>query len=442
MHATAHGPHAPRRRFLRAALATLGAAAVQRAARADGPTVATARLAADFDPVATVWLGHDAGHEAFTGDLAAAIAPHAPIGMLVRDAASEARARVLLAERRLDLSRVQFVRDALAPFFLRDPVVFGVDADGEAFVVDFQWTHYGWRHWCRRLHAGEPDAAEACARTDDVQSGGLDRRFADALGLSTFRSPLAIEGGGVEVNGRGLLIANAQLWRSRNPGLSAMELERELRRLPGIRKVIWLPRGLAQDPLHRGTITGRYVGWGTGGHTDEFVRFADARTVLLAWGGEADMRRHPVARLNQVRMQTNYEILSHSTDQDGQPLRILKVPLPRTMDREVVLEAQEDYRPLGAWAASQFPAAEGRQPGDTLRQVAASSYLNHLVVNDLVLLPDYVPYGTPARRQQEVRQIYQEAFPGRTILFIDAMQANWVGGGIHCATLQEPAAPA
>ena len=34
------------------------------------------------------------------------------------------------------------------------------------------------------------------------------------------------------------------------------------------------------------------------------------------------MRRHPVARLNQVRMQTNYEILSHSTDQDGQPLTI------------------------------------------------------------------------------------------------------------------------
>ena len=30
------------------------------------------------------------------------------------------------------------------------------------------------------------------------------------------------------------------------------------------------------------------------------------------------------------------------------------------------------------------------------------------------------------------------AFPGRRVQFIDAMVANWVGGGAHCATLSQP----
>jgi agmatine deiminase len=75
-------------------------------------------------------------------------------------------------------------------------------------------------------------------------------------------------------------------------------------------------------------------------------------------------------------------------------------------------------------------------------QIATSSYLNHVLANDLVLLPDYLKQGTPPERQQQVRRIYEAAFPGRTVRFIDATQANWVGGGAHCATLSEPAAQA
>jgi len=71
-------------------------------------------------------------------------------------------------------------------------------------------------------------------------------------------------------------------------------------------------------------------------------------------------------------------------------------------------------------------------------QLATTSYLNHVLANDLVLLPTYVPHGTPPEREERVRQIYESAFPGRRVAFIDAMDANWVGGGAHCATLTEP----
>jgi agmatine deiminase len=429
-----------RRRCLRAAAAFLGGMALPFAAGADGPQVDGARLAADFDPIAAMWLGYDDGHETFTADLAEALWPHVPVRMLVRDAQAQARAIALLAGRGLDAGKVQFTLDPAARFFVRDSAVFGADGAGRPFIVDFQWSDYGLVDWCRRRHGrNNPQFAE-CAAPRERDAGAVDQRLADALGLARFSTPLAMEGGGVEVNGQGLLIANTALWRRRNPGLRREAMEAQLLALPGMRKVLWVPHGLAHDPPHRATIAGNHVGWGTGGHTDEFVRFADENTVLLACVEEAEANAHPVARLNRLRMQVNLEVLRAATDARGRPLRVIKVPLPRIVERPVVLRADADTTYPDQWSADAFPAAEGRRDGDTVLQVATTSYLNHVVANDLVLLPDYVPHGTPPALQERVRRLYESAFPGRAIRFIDCMNANWVGGGAHCATLGQPLA--
>lgn len=433
-------PDSPsRRQCLQWAGAAAAALALPPLAGADGVALAGSRLTADFDPVAAIWLGYDQGHEDFTGDLAQALMPHVPIKMLVRDAEAQARAMQLLRSRGLNALGVPFVQDARAPFFVRDGAVFGLDGAGKPFIVDFQWTHYGWSNWCRRTFVGSRVQARDCARTDDVETGALDQRLAAALGLANRTSPLAIEGGGVEVNGRGTIIANATLWRERNRALSREAIEKQLLALPGMRKVVWVPHGLAHDPLHRATIVGNYVGWGTGGHTDEFVRFADENTVLLAWVDEAEARAHPVARLNRQRMQANLDALRASTDQRGRPLRVIKVPLPAIVERAVVLSADADTAYSNQWSAAAFPAREKRREGDTIVQLATTSYLNHVLANDLVLLPTYVAHGTPPEREDAVRRIYESVFPGRRVKFIDAMNANWVGGGAHCATLNEPA---
>ncbi|WP_186511060.1 agmatine deiminase family protein [Caenimonas sedimenti] len=409
-------------------------------AAADGPQTEGARLTADFDPIGAMWLGYDAGHEAFTGDLAQALWPHVPIRMLVRDPQARVRAMALLADRGLDAGKVQFTEDRSAHFFVRDSAVFGVDGDGRPFIVDFRWTGYGLGNWCRRRHGTNTVEAAACAATLDRDAGAVDERLAEALRLPRFTTSLAMEGGGVEVNGQGLLIAHTALWRRRNGGMARDALEAQMLALPGIRKVIWIPFGLAHDAPHRATITGPYVGWGTGGHTDEFVRFADENTVLLAWVDEAEANLHPVARLNRERMQANLEVLRASTDQRGRPLRVVKVPLPRVVERPVVLRADADTAYSEQWSATTFPPAEGRREGDTVLQVATTSYLNHVVANGLVLLPDYVPHGTPPALQERVLRRYEAAFPGRTIRFIDCMGANWVGAGAHCASLGQPRA--
>jgi agmatine deiminase len=64
--------------------------------------------------------------------------------------------------------------------------------------------------------------------------------------------------------------------------------------------------------------------------------------------------------------------------------------------------------------------------------------MNYLVTNGIVLLPTYTSAGSSADKENEVRLIFQEQFPGREIVFIDAMPLNWSGGGIHCSTQQQP----
>ena len=427
-----------RRGYLQAAAAGLLTLADRRLATALAPAAHGARLAADFDATAAVWMGYDAGHQDLTARLAEALAPFVRIKMLVRDASAQADAWALLQRRGLKVGQIQFVRDTQVPFFARDAAVFGLDGEDQPFIVDFKWTYYGWANWCRRAVQGSSKRAGECGRPDETGVGEFDRWLADQHGWASFQSGLAMEGGGVESNGRGLLIANSALWRGRNPQLTPAAIEADIKRLPGVRKIIWLPHGLAHDPLHRGTIAGPYVGWGTGGHTDEFVRFADPRTVLLAWTDGAEARSHPVARLNHARMRANHDVLVASKDQDGKPLRVVKVPLPKTIERPVVLAADADIAYSDQWSAASFAAREGRRNGDTVRQVATTSYLNFVVANKLVLLPDYVPHGTPPARQDHVRQIIESAFPGRKVQFMDAGHTNWFGGGMHCATLNEP----
>lgn len=423
----------PQRLTRRTALAGM-AAAVAWPRASSGPASLTAPppgLAADFDPVSRLWLGLAPGHEAMTQGLVDALAPHVNLGFVVPDEGSAQGARALHPPARV-------VVEPLATYFLRDVAVFSREPDAGLGVVDFRASQYGAAVWCRarRAPGDERDACVAHAERSAAERDGLDRALAQRLGARVHRTPLALEGGGVEVNGRGLMIANAELHRSRNPDLAHTDVERELRHLPGIAKVIWLPEGLAEDVLLRGSITGPYVAWGAGGHTDEFVRFADPRTVLLAWPDETDA--HPVARATLARMRRSHAILAASTDLQGQRLRVIKVPMPRIVQRRVVVRAEAEIERSEEWRLDYFAPSEGRREGQALWQVATASYLNFVVANGVVVLPDFVPHGTPPALQERVRRVFAAAFPGRQIAFVDGITAHWVGGGLHCATLNQP----
>ena len=369
--------------------------------------------------------------------MAKALLPHTELVIVAEGEKELANARAATEKAGLDAKRVSFLHNEAARYFIRDYNVFTASPD-DIGVVDFRFESYGLPGWCaNHLYPGEPDRAKRCAAFVDVPAGKLEPWIAQQRKAQLFPSQLFLEGGAIEVNGKGTLLVSEPLMLQRNAGQDRDEIEAQLLQLPGITNVIWLGEGVAEDPHMKATITGDFIGFGAGSHTDEFVRFADPGTILLAWvephGGEL----HPVDRITHERMVRNFEILSNASDQDGNPFKIIKVPMPRLIPRPVVLE--EKPTDWSTWTAGVFPAAEGRKVGDKLTHVAASSYLNYVVANGIVLLPDYTGYGTTAAEQDRVRTIFEAAFPGRQIKFIDVTHLNWAGGGIHCATCNEPA---
>jgi agmatine deiminase len=138
-------------------------------------------------------------------------------------------------------------------------------------------------------------------------------------------------------------------------------------------------------------------------------------------------------------MSENFKILEQATDQDGNPFKIIKVPLPDLISQNIVARQNNDsdFMRLDL-SPDYFVPSEAPKVGDSLLRVPASSYLNYLVTNGLVLLPTYTAMGSSMNKEEGVRKIFEEQFPGRKIIFISVMPQNWDGGGIHCSTQQQP----
>lgn len=416
-----------------------------------GRSVTGWRIPGGHEPGTRIWLSFGGGHEALTLTLIRTLqSAKVPVGMWVASAQDQATAAESLREAGIVPGTLRWAQTTGVFFFLRDATVFAQGPKGEVGTVNFRWSHYGTAGWCARRHAGDAKAVASCTPKFDPLREGLDaamgrelrRQTSQASGTAragrTFDSDIALEGGALESNGEGTLIANEAFLRQRNPGRSRAQLENSLKRLPGVRHVVWVAEGLAEDPQMRASITAQHVGWGTGGHTDEFVRFADTRTVLLAWPDDEDAKQHPVAQLTRRRMEKNLALLQAARNAKGERLNVVTVPMPRPIQREVVLQEDADTNWSEQWRAADFPPSEGRKPGDVLLQMAVASYLNFVTAPGVVLLPDYLPHGTPAERQARVEKLFAAVFPGHRIVFIDAIGLNWYGGGLHCATLNEP----
>ena len=77
-------------------------------------------------------------------------------------------------------------------------------------------------------------------------------------------------------------------------------------------------------------------------NTDEFVRFANATTILLAWVDEKEKDLNAINKMNYERMNENYNILKNAKDQDGKPFHIIKVPLPDLITKKILAREKID----------------------------------------------------------------------------------------------------
>jgi len=340
-----------------------------------------------------------------------------------------------------DVHTIQYLVTEKYSIWARDfGPIFTVAPEGHLEVAIF-----GWSAWGRVNDWPEEEAREA------MQDSTVAKNVASHLKLKTRPASienseklLVSEGGDREFNGKGTLIVTEAVEFQRNPGLSRDQIENSLKSSLGVKKVIWMKRGVAEDGFPTdGFLPGGLVpSFGTSGHIDEYARFSDENTVILAHVTEEEAEASPVAKMSRDALEENFKILSAETDQDGNPLKVLRIPNPPiiTIDLKPDDVYQQEICRLLKKGGHQV------NPSDTLKMVLPASYCNFLVTNNLVLAPKYARENLPEelrkeceRTDKEAAEVLSKAFPGREIVQIDVFIVNIGGGGIHCITQQHPA---
>jgi agmatine deiminase len=218
--------------------------------------------------------------------------------------------------------------------------------------------------------------------------------------LDFYEAPYVLEGGAIQVDGEGTLIATEAcvLNPNRNPNATRALFEAAFRDYLGIERVIWLPRGLPDDE--------------TGGHIDNLCCFAAPASLGLAWTDDPADPFHAVCREAEA-------LLKAARDARGRALTIVRVPQPSHLGVRV---AEADGLILSA-------NAKPRRPGDPI----TASYINAYVGNGLVVMPSFgVASDEPAR------EAMAELHSGRQVIQVPAREIVLGGGGIHCITHEQP----
>ena len=316
------------------------------------------------------WPGKFAPIPAVFARMIGELVVHEEVHINVAGRDMESDVRDVLSRARVPADRVFFHHIPTNDAWCRDhgPIFIQRDRDGhrEQAIVDWGFNAWGGKYPPFDL--------------DDV----VPRRVGAELGLRVFEPGIVMEGGSLDVNGRGTLLTTESclLNPNRNPRLGRDEIERYLRDYLGVRRILWLGDGIVGDD--------------TDGHVDDLTRFIDPETVVTVVEDDP-------ADPNYAPLRDNLERLRSMRDQDGEPFRIVTLPMPRPLEHE----------------GQRLPA----------------SYANFYIANGVVLLPTYDP-----ERDEAARVTLQDLFPTRRVVGIDCTDLVWGLGAFHCVSQQWPTA--
>jgi len=269
----------------------------------------------------------------------------------------------------VDLHKIRFHLASYADVWFRDyGPTFLVNREkgaGEGQVAAVNWIFNAWGEKYPELMG-------------DTKIAGLINQD---LKMKLFLPGIVLEGGSIDVNGCGTVMTTEQclLNKNRNPSLGKDEIEGYLREYLGVRKVIWLKEGIVGDD--------------TDGHVDDIARFVDPNTVLCAFEDDPEDE-------NFLQLKQNYEQLCQETDQDGRPLKVIKLPMPGIVGEERRLPA---------------------------------SYANFYIGNEVVMVPIF-----GHKNDQKALRIIQDAFPEREVVGINCREMVHGLGTVHCISQQQP----
>jgi agmatine deiminase len=301
-------------------------------------------------------------------DLTDKIARFETVLIVCNDAAHQAYIEKLLASIAIDPKRIRFVIAPSNDTWARDNGPLSVICSGEPQLLDFQYNGLG----------GKYESGLDNAISPTVFRTGV---FGDTP-METIN--LVLEGGAVEVDGSGTLLAtrSSVLSASRNGKMTQREIEQQLSHYLGVERFLWLGHGALS-------------GDDTDSHIDTLARFCDRDTIAYCYSDNPEDTDH-------VELVAMREELAAFRSITGDPYRL--VPLP-------------------------MPAAKVDDDGKRL----PATYANFLIINDAVLVPTY---DDPAD-ELAMAQL-GECFPDRKVIGVNALPLIHQYGSLHCITMQFP----
>ncbi|MEV8019906.1 agmatine deiminase family protein [Streptomyces sp. NPDC086554] len=378
-------PHRPSRRTALRTLAGIGAVVLGASACGPGDESAGAastagdedtaaeglRMGAEWESHARTFMSWPALESVWEEDLryvrediagiARAIAEYEYVVMMARPDQQKAAQKACGRD-------VEVIPLTVDDLWARDTVPVFVEQDGKVIGVDFNFN--GWGN--KQTH------------TNDAKVG---RTLLSAYDIPRRKAPLVAEGGSFETDGDGtLLITESSIVNdNRNRGKSRDQIEAELKRTLGIKKVIWLAGVRGQDI--------------TDAHVDSLVRFTAPGVVLLD-------RAHPDTPADSWSRAADRakSVLNRATDAKGRPFEVIDLPQP---DLYEITGEGDDF---------------------------VSTYANFYVANDSVFIPRF----GDRKADKRAKSILQEHFPRRDIVQIRIDTIASGGGGIHCSTHDQP----
>jgi agmatine deiminase len=336
----------------------------------DTPRARGFRMPAEWEPHEATWIAWPHNREDWPGRFAPIPWVYAEIvkrlsavervRILVQDGASERRARRMLAKVGAHLPSVEFYQYPTDRVWTRDYAPIFVKNDDARAIVN--WNFNGWAKYPNHL-----------------LDNSIPLKIAGHFEFESWSPDVVMEGGAIDVNGEGLLLATEECLLSpvqaRNPHLTREQTEQALADYLGIDRVLWLKNGIVGDDTH--------------GHIDDLARFVDPSTVVIATEDNPSDENHKILCENEALL-ARY------------PVRSIRLPMPEPL----------------YFNGQRLPA----------------SYANFYIANKIVLVPTF---NDPNDRL--ALNILAELFESREVIGIDCTELVWGLGTLHCMTQQQPA---
>jgi len=338
-------------------------------------------MPAEWEPHAATWIGWPHNTTDWPGkfpvipwvygEITRALARSEIVRVLVNSKSHQTQATRILKKVGADLARIDFLPFPTNRGWTRDfgPIFVRSDPGRKPGTLAIARFHFN--AWAKYKDWKKDDA--------------IPGRAARKLKLPLIDGKIVLEGGSIDVNGRGTLLTTEECLldprvQTRNPGLSRYEIENVFRDVLGVTNTVWLGKGIAGDDTH--------------GHVDDLCRFVNPTTVVLC-------REDDPKDVNYKPLTENRERLRGMHLENGAAIEVVDLPMPAPLYFDGV----------------RLPA----------------SYANFYIANTAVLVPTF---NDP--KDRVALGILAELFPGRPVVGIHAVDLVWGLGTIHCLTQQEP----